>query len=417
MAGVSAAGEKSEQAQLSTTVVVCTRCQNGVRMKEPCCTECGRLHPLAKNHRVAPELFQWAQDGQAMAKLRAIPALHTTAKRVADRVGRPWIEATFNGVRLSNTQMPEIYRAAVNAARILGLSKMPAVYVSGERPWEALTFGSDDRAFIVIGSALAASFRGLELQFILGRELGHVLAGHALWKTVLRFLVGEHNPRRGLLQNGIAGLMDPSKWLEGAIEIPLLGWARQAEITADRAGLLTVPNLEIARRVLISWSLKSPVLYRQINVAEWLQQQISDTEDQEIQLAELINSPTPYLCRRLKLLTDYEVSSALGEFRQRVRRLTQPRAQQTADMPSGNQTSSDYRLTCPACSGSIRVPINAFEAHEELPVRCPHQGCHGVHRLKRTSIQNAVEQSSLLNQKETRPEAFDPAGSDDSGSV
>lgn len=81
-----------------------------------------------------------------MATLRSIGTLSAAAKAVSDKVGRPWIESTFNGVRLGPKQMPHIWSQAVLAARIVGLSYMPDVYISGERMWDTFTYGSDASA-------------------------------------------------------------------------------------------------------------------------------------------------------------------------------------------------------------------------------------------------------------------------------
>src|SRR4029079_19632008 len=161
--------------------------------------------------------------------------------------------------------------------------------VSGEYMWDCRTYGSDKDSFIVMGSALATNFRGPELLFLFAREIGHCRTGHALWKTVIKFLMGEQGPRKGLMAGGIFSALSPTALLEGTLEMPLLAWARQAEITADRAGMLVMGEEEIARRVLLTWSLKSPVLYRLVNVEAWLEQQ-AGSDDDITKLSELMTS-------------------------------------------------------------------------------------------------------------------------------
>jgi len=51
--------------------------------------------------------------------------LNAAAQAVSEKVGRRWIESTFNGVLLGEKQLPQIYGQAVRAARILGMSHMP----------------------------------------------------------------------------------------------------------------------------------------------------------------------------------------------------------------------------------------------------------------------------------------------------
>ena len=247
---------------------------------------------------------------------------------------------------------------AVRAARVLGMTHLPDIYVSGERPWDALTYGSDQSAFIVLGSALTSSFQGDDLLFILAREMGHCRAGHALWKTVIRFLVGEQRPKQGMMAGGVLSMLDPGKLIEGALEMPLLGWARQAEITADRAGLLAVGSEEIARRVLLTWSLKSPLLYRQINIEAWLEQQADDGIDETTRLSEMMSSSTPYITRRLKLMSEFARSRELIHWHSIIRQFAQSSpAPNTKPAPAAQPTEDTLRIACPTCKTGMRIRL------------------------------------------------------------
>ena len=251
----------------------------------------------SSGRRTAPRWRSCAASGRSTRRPGA----------VSDRVGRRWIEAAFNAVRLSDKQLPSVYANAVLAARILGMPVMPDVYVSGDRMWDSATYGSEQSAFVILGSALLTNYQGADQLFVIAREMGHCRAGHALWKTVIRFLLGEQGPRRGLGGAGVLAALNPALLVEGALELPLLAWARQAEITADRAGLLAIGDEEIARRVLLSWSLRSVMLYRQINIDAWLEQ-MDDSDEQTTRLSEVASSSTPYITRRLKLLAEYASS-------------------------------------------------------------------------------------------------------------
>jgi hypothetical protein len=96
------------------------------------CPGCSWLRPLYPGYQLDRSVFLWAQDGQAMTRLQQIPALATVVRTASDKVGRPWIESTFNGIRMGPRQLPHIWTQAVLAARILGLAKMPDVYVAGD---------------------------------------------------------------------------------------------------------------------------------------------------------------------------------------------------------------------------------------------------------------------------------------------
>lgn len=379
------------------TQPVCRTCGGdgrGLADKMLICQECRWLRPLAPGYQIDCSAFQWAEDGKAMSALRSISPLNSAAQSISNKVGRRWIESAFNAVALSEKQLPDIYFPAVRAARVLGMTRMPDVYVSGDCLWDCHTYGSDNNAFIIIGSALASNFRGLDLLFVLAREMGHARAGHALWKSVIRFLVGEQSHRKGVFSNGILGALNPSALIEGAIEVPLLAWARQAEITADRAGLLTVGSEEVARRVLLTWSLKSAFLYKKINVSAWLEQQAT-ADDSMVRLSELATSSTPYITRRLSLMAQFAASPELNRWRNVINQyapLPQPQAKpvQTPTPPKAvaNEpkktaaASNELKIKCAACAAPMRIPQKVFAGKTQINVRCPNAKCGKISTLK-----------------------------------
>ncbi len=350
------------------------------------------MRPLVPGYQVDSSTFEWAADAKAMSALRSMKTLNAAAKAVSEKVGRRWIESTFNGVLLGERQLPQIYSQAVRAARILGMSHMPDVYLSGDRAWDCLTFGTDKDSFIVIGSALAGNFQGPDLLFLLAREMGHCRAGHALWKTVIRFLLGEQGPGKGMMAGGVFNaILNPTALITGAFEVPLLAWARQAEITADRAGLLTVGDEEVARRVLLSWTLKSSFIYRQINIEAWLEQQADDDEGYS-RLSELTTSSTPYITPRLKLLTEFAKSPELKYWRKQISdSIKQAAAASASSAPKGLPAPASrkpaappdvVKLKCATCQTPMRVPLTVLAGKKELAVKCPNTKCGKITRLK-----------------------------------
>lgn len=364
------------------------------------CPECRWLRPLVPGYRVDSSAFAWAADAKAMAALRAITPLNAAAKGVSEKVGRRWIEVTFNGVRLGEKQMPQVFGQAVRAARILGMTHMPDVYLSGERPWDMLTFGSDTDSFIVIGSAMAGNFQGIDMLYLLAREIGHCKAGHALWKTVIRFFLGEQGPARGVMAGGIFNaILSPSALIGGAIEMPLLAWARQAEITADRAGLLAVGSEEIARRVLMAWSLKSSLMYRQLNMDAWIEQQSVDDGDM-LRLSELTTTSTPYLGPRLKLLTQYAKSPELQSYL-RIIGDTIKKASPPKPKEDGKPRPTELKLKCSTCSAPMRVPMSVLEGKQQLSVKCPDAKC-GKLTVIRKNPKPAATRAKEMNRMENQ---------------
>lgn len=354
----------------------------GLPDKAVMCKECRWLRPLVPGYAIDNAAFAWAADAKAMAALRAIKPLNAAAKAVSEKVGRRWIEVAFNGVLLGDKQMPHVFAQAVRAARILGMSHMPDVYLSGDRAWDCLTFGSDNNAFIVVGSAVAGNFQGVDMLYLLAREMGHAKAGHALWKTVIRFFLGEQGPAKGFMSGGIlANILSPSAMIGGALEMPLLAWARQAEITADRAGLLAVGSEEVARRALLSWSLKSSFIFKQMNIDAWLEQQNEDDGDM-LRLSELTTSSTPYIGPRLKLLSQYAQSQ---EFQYYFNRIKATLAQAAPPKPPAKAASKELRIKCSTCGAPMKIPMSALQGKPKLSVKCPDAKCGKVTVIRKNA--------------------------------
>jgi Zn-dependent protease with chaperone function len=358
---------------------------NGVRLSpaENVCAQCGWLRPLLPGYQLDRSAFLWAQDGQAMAKLQSISALHAVVRSASDKVGRPWIESTFNGIRLGPKQLPDVWKQAVMAARILGLSSMPDVYIAGDQMWSTYTFGTDTSAFIVLGTAILTNFQNDELLFVLAREMGHCRAGHALWKTVTRFLTGDISLHSGLLSNGLLNAINPVKLIEGAVEMPLMAWSRQSEITADRAGLLAVGDQALARRVLLAWSIRSARLLKQVNIEEWMKQE-EESDDKMTRFSEMTTSSSMYTTRRLRLLSQAAREPELMRWSQSVQSARKQFAPPPRPAPGSSVAApapaNSIRVVCAKCQAAMRVPLAVLRGKTSLNVRCPQ--CQNVLTLR-----------------------------------
>jgi hypothetical protein len=180
-------------------------------------------------------------------------------------------------------------------------------------------------------------------------------------------------------------IMSPTALVGGALEMPLLAWARQAEITADRAGMLTVGSEEVARRVLLSWSLKSSFMYRQLNIESWLEQ-LAEDEGDMLKLSELTTSSTPYLGPRLKLLHQYAESVQLRQYLEWIRATIARNApKKPPALAPAAKAGDTLRVKCSKCGIAMRIPLKALAGKSELPVKCPDAKCGAVTRLKKNA--------------------------------
>jgi len=381
------------EAAAQAAYAVCPACRGNGRALAPSevfCPTCRWLRPLGENYVLPAEAFMWALDAQAMGVLRSIGPLSAAAQALSNRIGRPWFEATVNGIRLGPDQLPDIFEPAVLAARIMGLQVMPEVYISGESMWEAQTLGSETSAFVCIGSVLS-NMKGKDLLYVLGREMGHCAAHHALWQTVLQFMSGKKQINHSLMGQGVLQFLNPSRLLESAIDTPLMAWARHAEITADRAGALVVRDFDVVRRVSTQWTVRSFPIFNRLNL-DALERQVAEADDRALQVAEWAMTARPYLSRRLRFLGEYVKSETYTGWKAIIDYwLERERAVPPADpgsgappgLPDGPPPDTELvRLTCPLCQHGLKVPAEAFGQTGSAKIRCPNPDCAKVLEVK-----------------------------------
>jgi predicted Zn finger-like uncharacterized protein len=211
--------------------------------------------------------------------------------------------------------------------------------------------------------------------------------------------------------------ISPTKLIHGALDLPLMAWARQSEITADRAGLLAVGDEALARRVLLAWSVRSARLLQQVNIEEWMKQEEA-SDDQMTRFSEMTTSSSMYTTRRLRLLGQAAHEPELMRWSQGiqpVRRKLAPAPTQIAGLGvgtvrvakagapvgagssptvpaaprvagagpaiAGAAPTDSIRAECNKCQTSVRIPLAVLKDKTSLNVRCPK--CQNVFTMRR----------------------------------
>jgi Zn-dependent protease with chaperone function len=161
-------------------------------------------------------------------------------------------------VKVTEKQFPKLHRLAVRCAEILQI-ETPTLYVSPNiGSLNAHTFGTTDEAYVVLNAALVDHLSDTELLDVIGHECGHIQNDHAIYMTTLYFL---SHMGGSLLQ-----------WGARPAVLALKAWARRAEITCDRTGLICTRDLDASIGCLVKLAIGSKKLYSEINLEEYLQQ-------------------------------------------------------------------------------------------------------------------------------------------------
>ncbi len=143
-----------------------------------------------------------------------------------------------SAVRADERQFARVYRLYREAGEVLEAGVLPELFIRADPTINAMTIGLD-KPVIVLNSGLLEVMDDDELRFVLGHELGHVLSGHAVYRTLLAALLALSTTLFAI-PLGALGVR--------AVMAALLEWQRKSELSADRAGLLADQQPQVALR-------------------------------------------------------------------------------------------------------------------------------------------------------------------------
>src|SRR3569623_1165234 len=158
---------------------------------------------------------------------------------------------------------PRLHKSLTWATKILYVPE-PEMYVTLDPTPNAWTYGHT-KPFITLTSGLIDTMSDEELFFVIGHEVGHIKAGHVLYGTMARNIAAIV----AMIGQATLGI---GSWFGQGLVIGLREWYRCAELTSDRAALLCVQDLEVARSTFMTLSGGTPRLAAEMDREEFLRQ-------------------------------------------------------------------------------------------------------------------------------------------------
>lgn len=223
------------------------------------------LPPRVRFPGLESSAFEHPGDRAALEALRRTPGLDRLLKWLSDlgveRAVR--LRFTADSIRVSPRQCPRLYNDLREACAILDV-KEPELYLSQYPIPTAYVFGMQ-RHFIVMSTALVDLLTDTERLQVIGRELGHIKAEHMLYRTMAVILAD-------ILVDSTRFLTIPSAIMSHGMLFGLCSWFRNSELTADRAGLLTVQDPEVCVSSLLKLVGGSQKLIDDLNPKEFARQ-------------------------------------------------------------------------------------------------------------------------------------------------
>lgn len=187
-------------------------------------------------------------DSKALAALRAIPGIDSALKKLLAVTGESAIRVMFmaSAVKVTPQQCPDLHAKLQIACTTLGVD-MPDLYIQQNPIVNAFT-GGVEKPIIVLHSSLIERLNEDETLAVIAHEVGHIHAEHVLYLTAAKLM-------EALANVSVARLIPGSEIVKfivsAGISSALLAWARQAELSCDRAALLVTQDAHAVGRTMM----------------------------------------------------------------------------------------------------------------------------------------------------------------------
>ncbi len=186
---------------------------------------------------ISSEAFRHPLDKQAEQSLRSLPGFNVLAKSFIEYLyERPQqVFLMGNSLKVGPRQYPTLYGIFRECVRDLDITPEPNLFVSQNPQVNAYSLGHE-QAYLVFNTGLLDLCNETELRTVVAHELGHIKCNHsvliqmAIWAMGAASLLGE-------MTLGLGNLISTG------LIYAFYEWRRKAELSADRAALLVMDDL------------------------------------------------------------------------------------------------------------------------------------------------------------------------------
>jgi len=193
--------------------------------------------PKVTLNQISSRAWEHPADRAALNTLRSIPGFDEIVRKVAGFFGERGVRQLFlaDAVKVGPRQRPKLDAMWTDVLETLDWPERPELYIT-QTPFVNAGAVGFDKPFVVMNSATLALLNEEEQKLILGHELGHIMSGHVTYSTIAVILINF----------GLNNLPFLAGFAILPFQLALLEWYRKSELSSDRAGLLSVQDLNVA---------------------------------------------------------------------------------------------------------------------------------------------------------------------------
>ncbi len=256
---------------------------------------------------ISSRTWEHPADRAALAALRRLPMFDMVLKKLFGIFGEKPIRLSFqaNAVRVSPRQFPDVHRLYLEVCETMDVAEPYDLFISQTPEVNAGAYGMDE-PFIILNSGMKELFSDdRQLQYVMGHELGHIMSGHVLYRTMTVLLL--QLAQLGFPVVGIAAR---------AVLVGLLEWSRKSELSCDRAGLLAIQDPDQVMTGLMR--MAGAGTEEETNLGEFIQQAeeyrtSEDVADSVFKILNLLAQTHPFPVLRVAELQTWIESGAYDQ--------------------------------------------------------------------------------------------------------
>lgn len=215
---------------------------------------------------ISSEAFRHPLDRQAEQALRSLPGFDLIARKFVEFVyERPQLVYLMgNSIQVGPRQYSTIYQMFRECVRDLDIHPEPALFISQNPQVNSYALGQEN-PYIVVNTGILELLDEAEIRAVLAHELGHIKCGHtiliqmAMWAMSAASAIGE-------LTFGLGNFVSQ------ALIYAFFEWRRKAELSADRAALLVMDDLNPVMSSMMKIAGGSNKYGNECSLQEFIQQ-------------------------------------------------------------------------------------------------------------------------------------------------
>jgi Zn-dependent protease with chaperone function len=215
---------------------------------------------------ISSEAFKHPLDRQAEQALRSVPGFDILARSFLEYFyERPQhIFLLGNNIKVGPRQYSTLYGIFRECVRDLDVSPEPTLYVNQEPLVNAYSLGQE-KPYIIINSGLLDLLDEVELRSVIAHELGHIKCHHSILIQMCIWAMGAAS----ILGDITLGL---GRFITTGLIYAFYEWRRKAELSADRAAMLVMDDLNPIMRSMMKLGGGSMKYNNECSLDEFIRQ-------------------------------------------------------------------------------------------------------------------------------------------------